>query len=500
MVAHFDFTVAVTFSVDPEAIRGRLMPGLELDLYDGRAFVAVALVQTRALRPGGFPKFLGQDFLLAGYRIFVRHRGSDGRTRRGLQVLRSDTDSGFMCVSGNLMTHYNYSRIRGTVERDGSVMRVVTEGEDRLSCLDVRVDLADPSLPDGSVFRDLRSARRFAGPMPFTFSYEHETGKLISVEGRRKNWRPGLVRADVLASGFLDSFPAEHRPEPAAAFVVESVDYRWERGVVWDLDSASGDRAVAKRDKGRGRSAVAGTANIVRFNWPAFLMAGAVGLGGAALASSRKLPWWLRMLGGGVGAGAIGQAAVSLGASHWVYDRSQFRNAGWIADRVSGCAKVLNVHSGFDEVTADLRRRLPRCEVVAADLFDPVRMPEASIRRARAAYPPPAGTVPATPERLPFRDGEFDAVLLIFAAHEWRDGSERGALFGEIARVMVDGGVLLIAEHVRDGANFAAFGPGYLHFLPEDVWRNEPVEFFDPVRDERAHPLVHVFEFKRRTA
>ena len=57
-----------------------LPPGLELDTYGGYGFVALALVQTRALRPAGVPRALGQDFLLAGHRIFVTFRSPGGRS------------------------------------------------------------------------------------------------------------------------------------------------------------------------------------------------------------------------------------------------------------------------------------------------------------------------------------------------------------------------------------------------------------------------------------
>jgi len=50
----------------------------------------------------------GRDYALTGYRIFVRHRDRTGRTRRGLHILRSDTDRRSMKLGGNLLTHYRY--------------------------------------------------------------------------------------------------------------------------------------------------------------------------------------------------------------------------------------------------------------------------------------------------------------------------------------------------------------------------------------------------------
>src|SRR5438552_4181764 len=80
----------------------RLPPGLQLDTWQGRGFVAIALVQTRGLRPVGLPARLGQDFFLSGYRIFARFTPASGRQRtlRGLRILRSDTDRRLMVLFG----------------------------------------------------------------------------------------------------------------------------------------------------------------------------------------------------------------------------------------------------------------------------------------------------------------------------------------------------------------------------------------------------------------
>ncbi len=91
--AWFDLSITLTFALPKAQLTARLPACLEAETFDDRwAFIAVALVQTRNLRPRGFPRFLGQDFLLAGYRHFVAYRSPDGRRLRGLQIIRSETD------------------------------------------------------------------------------------------------------------------------------------------------------------------------------------------------------------------------------------------------------------------------------------------------------------------------------------------------------------------------------------------------------------------------
>jgi hypothetical protein len=89
------------------------------------------------------------------------------------------------------------------------------------------------SLPEGSPFSDEREARRFAGPLPYTFHHEAETGRLLAVRGTRAGWDPRPVVVSVRELTFFASGPfADSKAQLANAFYVGGVDYRWERGRV----------------------------------------------------------------------------------------------------------------------------------------------------------------------------------------------------------------------------------------------------------------------------
>jgi hypothetical protein len=98
------------------------------------------------------------------------------------------------------------------------------------------IDRANPALPAGSPFASARDARRFAGPLPFTFDFETETHGIIAIRATRANWRPTPVSAEVERLSFFDQ-PAFRgcTPRLAAAFSVSGIDYRWERGVHYPL-------------------------------------------------------------------------------------------------------------------------------------------------------------------------------------------------------------------------------------------------------------------------
>ena len=86
--------------------------------------------------------------------------------------------------------------------------------------------------PQGSPFPDLRVARQFAGPLPFTFDYEEASGALVIIEGIRRNWDPRPITVDVGRCTFLHRFLPDTPPRLANAFFIEDIPYRWKRGVL----------------------------------------------------------------------------------------------------------------------------------------------------------------------------------------------------------------------------------------------------------------------------
>lgn len=234
MQAEFEHVLVLTYALPEACLRPLLPRGLVLDTYEDFGFVAVAMVQTRNMRPRFAPKVAGRDFFLTGYRIFTRYRTALGRTLRGLRILRSDTDSDFMVRWGNRLTHYGYRKAEVEYQADGNTLeiKIRTVGEE--ADLHVRALLAkEPAaLPQGSPFPDLRIARKYAGPLPFTFDYEAETDSIIRVEGVRQAWDPKSTAVEVLQNTFLERGPfASGHPVLASAFHIANVPYRWKSGV-----------------------------------------------------------------------------------------------------------------------------------------------------------------------------------------------------------------------------------------------------------------------------
>ena len=228
--AFFERSLVLTFAVPRQELAALLPPCLELDVFQDKwAFVAVALVETRHLRPQGLPAWLGNDFFLIGYRIFVRYRTAAGKRLRGLYILKSETDKRQMAWLGSLFTDYKYARTDLSRREAAGALEI----NSTQSGLHVRVQLpgtAEVALPAQSPFATWAEARRFAGPLPFTFSYNAATRQVLIVEGVREHWTPQPVAVARCEVGFLASLPLSSSPLLANAFVLTDVPYHWKKG------------------------------------------------------------------------------------------------------------------------------------------------------------------------------------------------------------------------------------------------------------------------------
>ncbi len=226
--AYFESTLVLTYAVPKEELSGLIPECLEPDTFNDRwAFIAVAIVKTKNLRPKGFPKFMGNDFTLLGYRVFVRYHNNRGKRLRGLYILKSETNSAKMAFAGNIFTHYNYTATDINIEKKTNSILVHSSK----SGISVEIEDIGPdvSLPATSPFNDWKEARRFTGPLPFTFSYNPDTRQVLTIEGVRQQWEPKpihVVQDEIL---FIKQLPIK-RVLLANAFIIEQVPYYWKKG------------------------------------------------------------------------------------------------------------------------------------------------------------------------------------------------------------------------------------------------------------------------------
>jgi hypothetical protein len=234
---------------------------------------------------------------------------------------------------------------------------------------------------------------------------------------------------------------------------------------------------------------------IVRFNWPFYAIAFAVVM--VSIAAWLLLQRYELKLVCAVTVGLVGYFVVgSLVVSHLVYDRSDLYRWGWLERALNGISlrHAIFCHCGYDEASVALAEKFGAVQWRVLDHFDPRHMTEQSIHRARASFPAAPGTFPSRYDAWPSASNWADAVFALLAIHELRSESERTAWMAECKRSLRDGGRLLLVEHVRDAANLAAFGPGFLHFHSSASWRRcWQRAGLSPIDEFRITPFVRIF-------
>jgi hypothetical protein len=231
--AHFNRSVVFTFAVPKKQLAGFLPECLTLDSFNNEyGFIAVAMVDTKNLRPKGIPETLGNDFVLIGYRVFVRYTNIKGKRLRGLYILKSETNKKRMEFFGNLFTHYNYTTT-DIIFEDNEEGTKVSSKESSFQASFNMVSEESP-LPEGSPFASWKEARKFMGPLPFTFTYDPQNREVLIIEGVRQNWNPQPLTVKDYHFKFIEDLNLSD-VILANAFQITDVPYYWKKGVkeIW---------------------------------------------------------------------------------------------------------------------------------------------------------------------------------------------------------------------------------------------------------------------------
>src|ERR1700688_3090586 len=86
MQAYFEHVLVLTYALPDTILRPLMPPGLLLDTYENYGFLAIAMVQTRNMRPRFMPRTFGRDFFLTSYKIFACYRQRWASHSGGLRI------------------------------------------------------------------------------------------------------------------------------------------------------------------------------------------------------------------------------------------------------------------------------------------------------------------------------------------------------------------------------------------------------------------------------
>jgi hypothetical protein len=132
-----------------------------------------------------------------------------------------------MELLGNIFTHYAYTTTDISETMDGNKINISS----RQSGLNINIETNNESaaLPVGSPFIDWKEARKYAGPLPHTFTYDKDKKEVLIIEGVRHNWKPDPVSVIDYQIPFLTSLNLKSTVL-ANAFIIRNVPYHWKKG------------------------------------------------------------------------------------------------------------------------------------------------------------------------------------------------------------------------------------------------------------------------------
>lgn len=242
------------------------------------------------------------------------------------------------------------------------------------------------------------------------------------------------------------------------------------------------------------RKPLSGILNVVRFNWPKYLVALIISFAASyafvmvsdlALKLAILLPLIL----------LLHWTIASLMVSYLVYDESDLYKFNWLIRLLSVSPRtILNLHAGFDETSEGLRMLFPKAKLTVFDFYTEETSSEKSIARARSANKSKMKAVSVSLRGWDLPEHSQDLVLVFLAAHELRTPADRQRFFDEITRVLAADGNCIVVEHLRNPANFLAYGPGFFHFWPRSEWlRLAKVSGLNVREETSVTPYVSVF-------
>jgi ubiquinone/menaquinone biosynthesis C-methylase UbiE len=253
-----------------------------------------------------------------------------------------------------------------------------------------------------------------------------------------------------------------------------------------------------------GNQNYSGTMSTLLYNWPIFASILFFGLVMLIVSFLLPRPWcWISLL---FGSGALALIFTILAATFIVYDWGNQHEYDRLAElgNLDQANVVIDITCGKLRGTRGLLPLFKQGHYFLIDIYDPEKMMEGALHRARAIEPPLEANRriyqrPGQVNSLPLPHNWADVIYCNFCLHEVRDPSDRDALFAEFARVLKPDGRLLIAEHGLDLPNFLAFGPGSFSFFPADTWRQHITQAGLTIQHhERWRGLVHLWVAGRK--
>jgi uncharacterized protein YqjF (DUF2071 family) len=130
LIAEWRYLAMLSYEIDPAILQPQVPTGVELDLYNGRAYVTVVgflFLDTKVL---GLPVPFHRDFEEINLRFYVKRKGPKG-WQRGVSFIKEIVPRTAIAAAARLLYNENYVAMpmKHDIEKDGDVLKVNGEVE-----------------------------------------------------------------------------------------------------------------------------------------------------------------------------------------------------------------------------------------------------------------------------------------------------------------------------------------------------------------------------------
>jgi hypothetical protein len=223
-------------------VRDLVPPPLELITHRGYAFWNIVLCRVENMRPSLAPKLCGMSYHHVAYRLYVRARTASGQLLDGLYFVRSDADSRFVSLGGNVMTDFQFHPALIDVTRHGPEQRWCVQSRDGVGDASILIANATPTRP-ASIFDSEKSAADFLKYRPRGLSVAFPRLRIAEVFRDESRWLEEEVDIREAHWRFFNSI-GQNNLALERATRVAPIDYRWRLGRTERLE-APPDAALA---------------------------------------------------------------------------------------------------------------------------------------------------------------------------------------------------------------------------------------------------------------
>src|SRR5262249_5077632 len=143
---------------------------------------------------GKLPRALRMNFYQATYRAHVSYTDFRGRRMRGCYFVRSETNSGLMSLTANLLPEFRGHQCRTypiLMARNGNHRLLTVDSEaDPAGKVVLLLDTSRPlsGMPPGSCFRSVRQAYDFLVDFYDAFAYHPDSQEVLVLQIDRGDW------------------------------------------------------------------------------------------------------------------------------------------------------------------------------------------------------------------------------------------------------------------------------------------------------------------------